>query len=69
METVQTLRAMRRGREGQAPAPLIETRGLAKTFGARGKTVESVRQAFVILGVLAVLALWWATSAVRKTTA
>ena len=43
METVQTLRAMRSGGEGQAGATLIETRGLAKTFGARGKTVESVR--------------------------
>ena len=28
----------------------------------------AVQQAFVILGVLAVLALWWATSAVRKAT-
>ena len=48
METIQTFRAMRSGREGQAPAALIETRGLAKTFSVRGrgrgnKTVEAVR--------------------------
>jgi ABC-2 type transport system permease protein len=28
----------------------------------------AVPQAFVILGVLAALALWWATSSVRKAT-
>ena len=46
METVQTLRAMRNGGsggDGQTRAALIETRGLAKTFGARGKSVEAVR--------------------------
>ncbi|HEX6796472.1 MAG TPA: ATP-binding cassette domain-containing protein [Ktedonobacterales bacterium] len=46
METVQTLRAMRNGGsggDGRTRAALIETHGLAKTFGSRGKSVEAVR--------------------------
>ena len=47
METVQTLRAMRNGGngggDGRTRAALIETQGLAKTFGTRGKSVEAVR--------------------------